>query len=477
MRQRNIRFYAINCGRLAFAFFLCLVASIANAQSDSNSARFVAPRFNGLNSNAPDVQAETSDDASTLANEETATEDENVLTNVELSEDETVSAAKVDVTRGEQSNGVQREPYDVYKENGVYFCVSDTGIGISAKDRDKIFDNFYRAERSRSHGSGDGIGLAMVKSFVEVHGGRISVESKINEGSSFSFTIPFGLSTENIAPIIEDDGTQDREDATTQISAPNPAIAHSILIIDDDVETTDLLERCLESSYKILKTHDGETGLTLVAQSLPDLIICDLDMPGTGGHEFITRLRQDRKYNQVKVLVLTGSNSEEDLLKSLEEGADTYLLKPVSLKELKLRLEKLLKEKEAGKLDDPSGTAVSPGILKEDQLFLMRCQEIIDQHLSEDDFSVKTMAAQLAMSHSSLYKKIKAITGLSLIGFVNDYKLHRAVLLFRQGESNVTSVCEKCGFKDEKNFRELFRRKTGLTPKQYVLSLNTKNTL
>lgn len=364
------------------------------------------------------------------------------------------------------------------KENGVYFCVSDTGIGISAKDRDKIFDNFYRAERSRSHGSGDGIGLAMVKSFVEVHGGRISVESKINEGSSFSFTIPFGLSTENISPIIEDDVTQDREGgAAVQISAPNPAIAHSILIIDDDVETTDLLERCLESSYKILKTHDGETGLTLVAQSLPDLIICDLDMPGTGGHEFIMRLRQDRKYNQVKVLVLTGSNSEEDLLKSLEEGADTYLLKPVSLKELKLRLEKLLKEKEAGKLDDPSGTAVAPGILKEDQLFLMRCQEIIDQHLPEDDFSVKTMAAQLAMSHSSLYKKIKAITGLSLIGFVNDYKLHRAVLLFRQGESNVTSVCEKCGFKDEKNFRELFRRKTGLTPKQYVLSLNTKNTL
>ena len=104
----------------------------------------------------------------------------------------------------------------------------------------------------------------------------------------------------------------------------------------------------------------------------------------------------------------------------------------------------------------------------------MRCQEIIDQHLSEDDFSVKTMAAMLAMSHSSLYKKIRAITGLSLIGFVNDYKLHKAIILFRQGESNVTSVCEKCGFKDEKNFRELFRRKTGLTPKQYVLSLNTK---
>ena len=361
------------------------------------------------------------------------------------------------------------------KKDGVFFCVSDTGIGIASKDKDKIFDNFYRTKRSTQHGSGDGIGLTMVKSFVEVHGGKIYVDSKPDEGSSFSFTIPFGLSTENTAPIIEDEDRHVQDDSTSgQISIPNPAFAHSILIIDDDIETTDLLERCLESSYRILKAHDGETGLALVEQSLPDLVICDLDMPGTGGHEFLQRLRQDKKYSLVKVLVLTGSNSEEDLLKSLEEGADTYLLKPVSLKELKVRLEKLLKEKETEVLDNTAKTASTPSILKEDRIFLMRCQEIIEQHLSEDDFNVKTMAAMLAMSHSSLYKKIRAITGLSLIGFVNDYKLHKAVILFRQGESNVTSVCEKCGFKDEKNFRELFRRKTGLTPKQYVLSLNTK---
>ena len=353
------------------------------------------------------------------------------------------------------------------KPDGVYFCVSDTGIGIASKDKDRIFDNFFRTERSASQGSGDGIGLSMVKSFVEVHGGKIHVESKPDEGSSFSFTIPFGLTTEKTAPVIEDEDRLLRDDsATDQIPAPNPAIAHSILIIDDDTETTDLLERCLESSYRILKAHDGKTGLELVGQSLPDLVICDLDMPGTGGHEFLQRLRQDHKFNCVKALVLTGSNSEEDLLKSLEEGADTYLLKPVSLKELKVRINKLLKEKEE--------ETVPSNISKEDRMFLMRCQEIIEQHLSEDDFNVKTMAAMLAMSHSSLYKKIRAITGLSLIGFVNDYKLHKAVILFRQGESNVTSVCEKCGFKDEKNFRELFRRKTGLTPKQYVLSLNTK---
>jgi len=352
------------------------------------------------------------------------------------------------------------------RENDVLFQVKDSGIGIAPEDKERIFEDFYRTERSRKQATGDGIGLTIVKSLVKAHGGSIQVASELDKGSAFSFNIPFGLSADKVSSVIEDEiETSANEGTAARISVPNPAATHTVLVIDDDTETVGILERSLEPSYKILKAYDAEDGLKITIQHLPDLVICDLNMPGNDGFSFLQKVRQDHKFDRVKIIVLTGSNSEEDMIKVLEEGADAYLLKPVSLKELKIRIEKLLKQKE----DEGN-------IKKTDQLFLMHCQEIIEEHLSEDDFNIGQMAEILAMSHSSLYKKIKAITGLSLIGFINDYKIHKAILLFRQGETNVTSVCEKCGFRDEKNFRDLFKRKTGLTPKHYVLDLNTKNT-
>ncbi len=362
-------------------------------------------------------------------------------------------------------------------ENEVNFSVTDTGIGIRPEDQEKIFDYFSRTENGMKLGSGDGIGLTMVKSLIEAHGGKITVESEPDKGSTFRFFIPRGLSADNHSDaVIEDDPVVVPEKPSgVQVSVSNPTASHMILIVDDDVETADLLERCLESSYTILKANSGEEGFSLVERMLPDLVICDLDMPGMNGHDFLLRLRKDQKLSGVKIIILTGSNSEEDMLKTLDEGADAHLLKPISLKELKLRISRLL-EKEQPRFPEQETVEKRHGPTREEQVFLLRCREIIDQHLTDEDFKMDTMAEMLAMSHSSLYKKIKAITGLSLIGFVNDYKIHKAVLLFRQGETNVTAVCERCGFKDEKNFRDLFKKKTGQTPKQFVLGLNTKNT-
>ena len=191
------------------------------------------------------------------------------------------------------------------------------------------------------------------------------------------------------------------------------------------------------------------------------------------GHGFLKKLRADKKFDAIKVIILTGSDSEEEMVKSLNEGAEAHLIKPVSLKVLKIRIARLIALKENNEQNVECNE--NKNLTKEEQLLLLKCREIIDEHISDENFSMEFMAEKLAMSHSLLYKRIKSITGLSLIGFVNDYKIHKAVLLFRQGEFNVSSVCERCGFKDEKNFRDMFKRKTGLTPKQFVLRLNTKN--
>ena len=357
-------------------------------------------------------------------------------------------------------------------DNGVEFTVQDNGIGILPENHESIFENFARTERGMKQGSGDGIGLAVVKSFVELHGGQIIVESTPGKGSKFSFTIPFGLTSDNSSSaIIADDDIVETDQS--QISISNPTATHSILIIDDDHETADMIERCLESSYRILKADNGEDGYKIAVNMLPDIVICDLDMPGTNGHEFLQKLRGDKKFDVIKVIILTGSDSEEEMVKTLNEGADAHLMKPVSLKVLRIRISRLiaLKENSEHKVDN----AETKNLTKEEQLLLLKCREIIDEHITDENFSMEFMAEKLAMSHSLLYKRIKAITGLSLIGFVNDYKIHKAVVLFRQGEFNVSSVCERCGFKDEKNFRDIFKRKTGLTPKQFVLRLNTKN--
>ena len=361
------------------------------------------------------------------------------------------------------------------EKDAVRFSVADTGIGISPEDQERIFEFFFRASNGNSQGAGDGIGLSIVRSLVEVHGGKITVDSRPGEGSTFSFTIPFGLTANNLSSaVIEDDTVKAPADKDVQVSVSNPAAAYMILIIDDDTDTADLLERCLEPSYTTLKAYDGETGFSMVERMVPDLVICDLNMPGLSGHDFLRRVRGDQKLSGVKIIILTGSDSEEDMLNALEEGADAHLLKPVSLKELKVRIARLLEPKD-NSIMPRARAETGRNLTRNEQAFLLRCREIIDAQISNDDFNISKMANMLAMSHSSLYKKIRAITGLSLISFINDYKIHKAVIMFRQGETNVMTVCEKCGFKDEKNFRDLFKKKTGQTPKQFVLELNTKN--
>lgn len=378
----------------------------------------------------------------------------------------------------------------------VVFSVKDDGIGIVPEARKEIFQNFFRTSRGQAKSKGDGIGLAFVQYLVELHGGEMQLESEVNKGSNFSFYIPKAtadkttvedkplVKTEadnvvydseaekqsNDIKILEESGQEPEPIPGTAPLKANPTATHSILLIDDERETVALLERNLISDYRVLKAYDGAEGLRVAANSLPDIIVCDMMMPHLDGLEFLRALRNDKKLKHIKVIIFTGQTSEEERIAAYDAGADAFITKPVSLKLLRVRIERLIAESDNASLTADISNSKRT-YTKEEQIFLLRCREIIDDNLSNPDFNIDFLAEKLAMSHSTLYKKLKQMTGMSLIEFVNDYKIYKAVQAFKEGQTNVVKVAEMCGFGDIKNFRNVFKRKMHMLPKQFVQNL------
>ena len=368
--------------------------------------------------------------------------------------------------------------------------VLDTGIGIAKNDLQKVFERYYRVNENTKT-VGDGLGLAFVKSLVELHGGAISVESEEGKGSTFMVVMPLEQAEELKAnsamklPIMEGELQLDEEldsDAQETDNEPidgmcqSPTATQAILIIDDEAETVQLLERYLGKDYKIFKASDGEEGLRMAADVMPDLVICDVMMPKMDGFEFLGKFKDDKKLQHIPVIMFTAKILDEDKIAAFRYGADAYLTKPVSLKFLKARIESFLSKNTDGALQNATLSASTPVTggtycSKEDQKFILRCKEIIDMHMCEDDFGVDYMAEKLGMSHSALYKKVKAITQKSVVDMIVEYRIFKAVEMMRGGETNVTHISEQCGFNDIRSFRAAFKAKIGMSPKQYVMQL------
>lgn len=377
------------------------------------------------------------------------------------------------------------------KDDGsIVLSVSDTGAGISTEDIPHIFDSFYRVEKTSS-AVGDGIGLAFVKQLVEVCGGKIDVKSELGKGSIFTVVLPVQVeeaeqqndgeqaaNIDNLMNVIEDTASSE-----TPSALPNPTAARSILIIDDERETVALLERYLGKNYKIVKAYDGEEGLKMVSAQLPDLIICDVMMPRMDGFEFLNRIKEDKKLQHIPVIMFSAKILDEDKITAFKYGADAYLTKPVSLKMLLTRVEQFMGRNEATlyasmkELFHTPSNEENPIIekseasTKEDERFLLRCREIIDANLCNNQLSVDFLANELNMSHSGLYKKVKAITDRSVVDLIVDYRIFRAVEKFKSGETNITFVSEQFGFNDIRSFRAAFKSRMGISPKQFVQQL------
>ncbi|MFZ2906071.1 MAG: two-component regulator propeller domain-containing protein [Cyclobacteriaceae bacterium] len=371
----------------------------------------------------------------------------------------------------------QYAPTKSFTQGFAEIAVWDTGKGIENEHIPKIFDRFFQADSSSTRGyEGAGIGLALTKELVELHGGTISVTSVKNEGSCFAVKLPLGhvhlKPDELLAPLEEPTQME-----TFPTDVPTPAsvgIDHSllpkILIVEDNTDLRTYLRNNFNGLFSVQEAGNGEEGFTKAVQEIPDLVISDLMMPLMDGYQLCKKIKGDERTSHIPVILLTAKANLSAKIEGLEAGADDYLPKPFDWTELHTRIKNLidirkkLQEKFAQQMNlKPTEVTVQS---TEDR-FLKKVLTIVESNLSNPGFSVESLAEEAAMSNVQLYRKLKALTNQTPNELIRNFRLERAASLLKQHAGGVAEIAYQVGFNNLSYFAKCFKEKFGITPSEF----------
>ena len=356
--------------------------------------------------------------------------------------------------------------------------VRDTGKGIPEDELTKIFNRFYQVGgKDEPEKVGTGIGLSLTKELIDLLNGDISVESKVNLGTRFNLSIPLGTSHLNAADYIIVEGQKIPEKFTEEPDRlekkDQPASVGDdrqiILTVEDNEDIrTHITDNMTE--YNVMEAADGAEGLQVATEQLPDLVITDLMMPKMDGVELCEKLKTDERTSHIPVIMLTAKTSVEDRIEGLETGADDYLTKPFNIKELRVRVKNLIKQRQKLRerfrkelLLEPQEIAVTSA----DERFIRQSLEIIENNMSDQDFSVEQLGSDLAMSRMQLFRKIKALTDQSPSEYIRTIRLKRAAQLIKSNYGNLAEITYEVGFNHPSYFAKCFRELYGVAPSEY----------
>ncbi len=355
--------------------------------------------------------------------------------------------------------------------------VADTGYGIDPKALPHIFDRYYK-ENGKHQASGTGIGLALVKSLAALHEADLQVESSKGQGSKFTFTLhtdntyPNALhkDDEQTADVLSTDETVSVEenDATTA-TPPEAGERPLLLIVEDNSDIRQYIAESLREDYRLLQADNGREGRDLAFAQIPDLIVSDIMMPEMDGIEMTQQLKADIRTSHIPVILLTAKTSLNDQEKGYDSGADSYLTKPFSAKLLHSRVKNLLASRhrlvEYLTREQTVETEVPAMPLNPlDQQFMDKFNKLIADHIITDDLNIAFMTDKMAMSQSTFYRKVKALTEMSPNEYIKKAKLRHSMRLLQSKEYSVSEVATMAGFNNLGNFRESFKREFGCTP-------------
>ena len=362
--------------------------------------------------------------------------------------------------------------------------VSDTGYGISAEALPHIFDRYYQ-ESGKHQASGTGIGLALVKNLVTLHEGEIRAESIQNEGSTFYIS----LLTDNIYPnALHADSTEPIQEDTNQetsLEYPQETTLDTgkpiLLIVEDNEEIQKYIAESFADSFEVLTAYNGEEGKQQALSRIPDIVVSDIMMPVMDGITLCRQLKEDVRTSHIPVILLTAKDSLQDKEEGYEVGADSYLTKPFSASLLRSRINNLLESRK--KLIAQFQTQSVPGnqadlkekriviaeaLSKLDNEFIEKITLLIEENLSSEKIDITYLSDKMCMSGSTLYRKMKALTGLSTNEYIRKVKMQNAERLLLEGKFNISEIAYKVGMNSTGYFRQCFKEEFGVSPSDYL---------
>lgn len=379
------------------------------------------------------------------------------------------------------------------ENNTVAIAVEDTGYGIDKDALPHICDRYYQ-ENGNHQASGTGIGLALVKSLATLHQAELTVESEKGRGSKFTFslkadrTYPEALHKDDNQDLATAENAEENE---TTSKEPTEDIRPLLLIVEDNADIRLYIEESLHEDYRIIQACNGREGMEQAFSKVPDIIVSDIMMPEMDGIKMTYILKEDIRTSHIPIILLTAKTSINDQEEGYDSGADSYLTKPFSAKLLHSRIRNILsgrrrladyivqknisqfetsadEQQTSQKATEEKEDAMTCQISNLDKKFLEKLNKLIENHISTDDLDMAFMTDKMAMSHSTFYRKVKALTGMSANEYIKKAKLRHSMTLLKKGEYSIAEVAILAGFNNLGNFRESFKREFGKSPSEIL---------
>jgi DNA-binding response OmpR family regulator len=368
--------------------------------------------------------------------------------------------------------------------------VKDSGLGISDKEMEKIFEPFYRAEKGEKiNKDGSGVGLALVRGLINVYRGSIDVSSGENRGSEFIVLLPVDEKLFKPDEIVISDRMEMR--LTLDVYDMEQGFAETsdnsgkrnirkeageskplLLIVEDNVELRAHLTGQFSGQYLVLEASDGKVALDLATEHIPDIVVSDIRMPVMDGIELCLKLKTNEKTSHIPLILLTAKASDNDRIQGLKTGADAYITKPFEAGLLMITVKNLI-EKHQQLKDKYSRSlmmeATEINITSLDEKFLRKAIAIVEKNIANPEYSVDTFSKDIGMSRSHLHRKFVGLTEHSPSGFIRTLRMKRAAQLLTKGQLTVSEILYEVGIKSRSYFTKSFKEQFGTSPTDFAL--------